>query len=340
LATLVLAHGVARAEPRPARARLALTVDETSAGCVDAPALEAAVEQRLGRDAFTRAPRRDLEVRLNVSHRGRTTRADLVVESSQGTRVGERVLEARADDCATLRDSLALVLALLVDLEIDEPSSSAPADATPELRERRTPVRIPPAPVRTERAPLRFESGVAVGTTIGPLPTPAFGALLTGGLEGRGLPRVRLRLGGWLPEEQHVEDAAGARFTRLTAGLALCPSFAERGRLQGFACASQTVTSTHGRGFGYDANRDRSQVGVELGAELRGALRVTRALRLELGTGLAAPLERDRYVYRDRDGGVVGLFRPAPVAWTTDLGFGVIFPASHQRTARGDLPRK
>jgi hypothetical protein len=172
------------------------------------------------------------------------------------------------------------------------------------------------------------------------LPTPAFGALLTAGVEGRGLPRVRLRFGGWLPEEERVEAAAGARFTRLTAGLALCPSLAERGRFGGFVCASQTITSTHGRGFGYDANRDRSQVGVELGAELRGALRLTRALRLELGTGLAAPLERDRYVYRDRDGDVVGLFRPAPVAWTTDLGFGVIFPASLPLTARADLARK
>src|SRR5512138_2090315 len=109
--SLVSAHA-ARAQESPA-ARLEVT-SAPGSGCVDAQALGAQVEVRLGRSVFQGDARLLVRVTLQPkTPRGWIARLELL--NTRGELFGAREIATEAEACRELDSSLALVTALLVD---------------------------------------------------------------------------------------------------------------------------------------------------------------------------------------------------------------------------------
>src|SRR5258706_8149963 len=115
------------AEPRAESVSATLEVqsDEGTGECAEGAALAVSVERRLKRRVFV--PRDgELRVKVSFARAGATFRALVELRSSDGALRGNRELTTSAAHCSALDDSLALVVALLV----DDPPEPQPEAAT------------------------------------------------------------------------------------------------------------------------------------------------------------------------------------------------------------------
>jgi hypothetical protein len=240
-----------------------------------------------------------------------------------GEPLGRRELETHAEHCSALDESLALVLALMVDI----PPERLPARPAP------TPAPVPPRPAtriavpkatHAPREPWRVEATLLGTLGIGLLPEPALGARLGIGVEPPAFWLTELEATYWLTE-QREQAGVGTELGVMTLGLFVCPLAFDSGRVGLRACAGQAIGRIRAAGFGFDRDREHVRVFYDLGARLRGVLRLAGPLALRVGVGLAVPLSRDRFVYAERDGTHPELFQVSPVVGTGELGLGLHF---------------
>ncbi|HEY3233369.1 MAG TPA: hypothetical protein VGJ84_01550, partial [Polyangiaceae bacterium] len=105
------------AEPSSLTAVLTLRKPDASPECFDQSGIQAAVEARLGRAVFVGESSADVRLELTFSVQpGGGWRAELMLSSRGGRFLGSRELSTRAEHCSALDDSLALVVALLLDI--------------------------------------------------------------------------------------------------------------------------------------------------------------------------------------------------------------------------------
>ena len=122
--------GPTRAEAPAPTATLDVNRAEGAESCLEATALQTAVERRLERSVFVPPGRSAVGVKLHFERRAdRTFVAEVELLDRHGTPLGRRELKTRAAHCSALDDSLALVVALLVD--------------SPEAREQAAAIPIP-----------------------------------------------------------------------------------------------------------------------------------------------------------------------------------------------------
>lgn len=296
--------------------------------CIASDALERGVEARLARSVFVQSGSSDVIVHGAIEPRpGSGFRARLEMVTPSGQSLGTREIETTAPHCSALDDSLALVVALMVDVPPEElppaelPHAQPPPAPRPAPRPS-TPIAVPRA-THAPRAPWRFEADANMALGFGMLPDPAAGIAASLAIEPPSFVLTELEGRFWFP--QSVETGgAGADFSLVSVGLFLCP-LAFGDPLTVRVCAGQEVGRIGVSGFGFDHNRDRAPLVYDLGAFLRASLPLTGLLGIQGRLGAAVPFSRDRFVYSAADGSKVELFRAWLVLAAAELGIELHF---------------
>jgi hypothetical protein len=322
----------ADAQERELSARVESARDPGAEACMTDAALVRAVERRLRRPVF-RGSAPDLTVRVHFDRPDNTFRVRLELADAKGP-LGTRELATEAKHCSALDDSLALIVALLVDAPPEREAAVAPAaeaSATEPQPVRALPKRAPtsillPAETLAPRESVRLGARASATGAFGLLPGVALGLEL--GLEVRfpHVPRVVVLAGGFLSKRESVAGRdAGATLAVHRAGLFLCPELASSGSLAIEACAGQYVGRFTADGFGFARNlgTERLYFAVAAGADLRvgaaGWLDILLGVRAEL------PLTRDEFTGRMAQGEVIPVFRQSVVAGAVQTGLGAHF---------------
>lgn len=282
--------------------------------CIGARELAEAVEARLGRPVFVSTARADLVVEGRIERAEETRwKATFSVTRADGTIVGTRELDVQADSCRKLDQTLAVLVALLIDPE----ARAEPPPPEPEPEPRPTNVN-PPAP----SAPPPAEPGLHVEVAVG-------GAALTGSLP-EIAPALRaataLRFSGWSLElagalTDSTEASDGRRGAELRSGhveLAACPTLANPASLRVDACGGVQWMRLWGRGRDLEANEDVRADYVALSALARLHHGFTEHFGARLAVGGWFPTTRPELRYTELDTTTLRLeprkvFRVAPI---------------------------
>ncbi|HEV8548518.1 MAG TPA: hypothetical protein VGQ57_05805 [Polyangiaceae bacterium] len=337
LAPFAWCEPVARAEGANPRVELALTRGEGTGGCLDSSALEKAVERRLEHPVFTSSTPVDLRLELAFEETPRRGfSAAIVLRDRTGAEIGRRELTTASRQCSVLDDSLALVIALLVDSpEARERATAAPptASTSPSLPANAPPVPPPaPAPIRVTippdvlpaREPYRVDVAATVAALVGPLPGLAWGPELTLAVRPPHFVELRLRP-AFFPTRQVEGPSAGrgGRLSLVQVGLDVCPIEQELETLRFSGCVGQSIGWVNAEGFGFVRNGDPSSWVYSLGLAAGALWFPARPLFLSLGLTAAVPLERDSYVSLGPNGTSLEVFRPAPLSGELTAGLGL-----------------
>lgn len=332
LATSSLAHAVESDQP-PVLASVRYTA--SASGCVGASALEAMVEERLQRKVFVHDGNADLLVEIDereVPEQG--YRVTLTLRSKEGIWLGARELEGPSGECAALDESLALVVAIAVDIPKEELLARERAAAQPTPTAKPAP---PPAPRRLRvpepryvprraRASQRVEwtPAAAFAISAGILPGLTPGARLSFGVRPPNFWRSEIG-GSWWKSQDASEDDRGSHFKMLALDFSVCPWEGGSRSVRVLACAMQMLGQIRAHGFGFDENREPKRFFYAFGARLQAGFRLSDWARLRLaGSGLV-PASRDRFIYVDSLGRSVSVYRAAPVGGVAELGLELTF---------------
>lgn len=269
-------------------------------GCVDREALAARVAERLGRPVFV-AGAGAVVVDASVAPATEGWQVDLVVRGVDGVVRGERSLALAGGDCRAIDEPLALILALLVDLD---------ARAT-----------VPPPPTSTTR--WRGEASLTVGAGVGVMPGVGPGVRGQVRLAAPGLWPVAFG-GSWWPARERAARVAGEGATLVgwAIDVGVCPLAGRRGRVALGACARVALGRLDVRGHGFDSDREASATLVLPAAAGRAALAVG-GVEVIAEVSIDVPLTRPRFVFADP--ATMVLHRVAPVAGSAALGLGLHF---------------
>jgi len=113
---------------------------DSGTACSSTGMLTTAVEQRLQRHLFVPPSQADLKVTTTFTRISSDWVADIDLYSAQGKPLGHRKITSTSRECSGLDDSLALVIALMVDLtkaeltSLGSPSGAVPSDRATEVR--------------------------------------------------------------------------------------------------------------------------------------------------------------------------------------------------------------
>jgi len=325
------------ADAASASARLDLAKGPGTEQCIGARALMRAVEQRLQRHAFRQDLPATLYVRIAVERTADATwSAEISMQDGGGAFLRNRSIVTSAPHCSALDDSLALVVALLV----DSPPVVPPVESKPEP-EPGAPTTVPPSsppprkpvfPAKTStislprdtparRQPWLFNVGVGGAAAMGMLPGVAPGVELGVDAKPPTVPEIRL-FAGLYPARQAERAGAqsGARFSLASLGLALCPLDQALGAVHWFGCAGQTLGWVRVAAFGFDENTTTSHLTYALLASTGLTIPFARSFAGRLGVRAEVPLERGIFTYGARDGSERGLFEMKPVTAALDAG--------------------
>ncbi len=314
----------------------------TFAACPSREALLEAVRIRAGAVTFV-AHERDADVSVRGSlrevgaewvarfslHAGGAS-DPVAPESPEHRPLGVREIRVRrGSSCSPLRDTLGLVLSLMVDLARTRveaaraaPTSTPTRPVTPAATAAGAvapePSSAPLSPPSAE-APWTFDArGSIVGVFYGLLPSSAGGPSAEVGL---GTPwPLRFEVSGAVLFGARAEQGGrGADFRTWFVGASVCPLI-ELAPVVITGCVGGSAGEMLAVGFGSERNREARQELVLLHAELRAEVRLGPAT-VELGAFLMVPLTRDEFVFLD--GGAPSLvFQPEPIAFGLRLGVG------------------
>lgn len=293
--------------------------------CASAAELIRAVETRLGRSVFAASPEADLKASLHAVHTRRRFVLELSLESARGQRIGVRRLETQARNCSALDDSIALVLALAVDLRRNDPrltgEPTAPTSNDPARASESEPLVTPltiPADTLAKRPTLEFEPALAGVVAIGLLPRAALGVDLSLSVSASSFWPVEL--GATLWQSERLGRERGVDFSVQSYRLAVCPFAAPFGRVGVRFCVEQAVRRIDARGFGFDRDQPGGGWVPALGGRAEARVDLG-SLFLGLTGSLLVPFVQRRYFYDD--GGDVTLYRTPWGSSALALGLGV-----------------
>lgn len=329
-AIVAIAAGPLRAE-EPRTSSLSWLRMPGAEECVTTQALARAVEERLGRAAFVSAAQADLSVEGSIAPKGAGFAAVITVRDAKGETLGTREI-ARDAKCEDLTESIALVVALMIDPDAATRPKPAPKPApvaeTPPpvvvVREKPVVVEVPVERKRPE--PWRFEGGGALTAVTGLAPTVAPGLTATALVHP---PEIPLGFHGFaslfLPT---TADGAGASASvdMGYVGGSLCPTV--RGRHASvMACIGGHVGLLRPRAkVGSTPLKEQVLPLWNLLGELRLSVPLVHPIGIFMGIGGMLPLLRPSFEYRRPDGSVSELHRVSVVAATADLGIGFFVP--------------
>ena len=326
-----------RASAAPPNVRLELERAPSAEECLDAPSLERAVEERVQRRVVNGSGPADLALRVRFTGE-RSWSVSVTLADREGP-LGSRTLTTRAGHCSALDDSLALVIALLVETPAAMPPRGVPPPDAPgpqqknNTQSRGTPARqgVPvalavPGDTLAPRAPFAFDVRATAEGSVGVQPGMAAGVELALGVKPPRGPWVRAtgELFG-ATERRAGAEPGSVRVSTRRLGLEFCSPFGELTRFFEYSgCVGQRVGQLRVDGEGFDAVRSTSRLYYGLVAGGQGLIPFG-ALGVLLGVDVELPLTRDRFTARPDGVRSVELGRVAPVAGTAKLGVRVAF---------------
>jgi hypothetical protein len=285
--------------------------------CIDAPALMAAVDTRLGRSVFAEQKDAAIVIEAHVRPIEQGWHVAISVRGSDGTLTGQRELEEPASDCRALDDALVLVLALIVDPDAAMRDPAPPPSPPPPPPPPPAPVPTPaPPPPRAE--PWRFEASASLIAGGLVVPGPSVGGALRVIVDPPRVPPIGVRGTLWREGDER-DDARGVHVRLLTVGLAACPAV---WRLA--LCGGIEVGRMAGAGFGFD--RSQQSVAIVTYATIEPRLAVPLSSRFVLVGAIGAwiPLVRPRFVF-EQAGEAMLQYQPPPVAIVGHVGLAMLF---------------
>jgi hypothetical protein len=326
-----------RAAERYPRVALELTRGEGTDACIDADELHGAVTERLKREAFTKSQPVELRLKLKLDKLPKRGFAAVVVlEDAKGGEVGRRELVTRATHCSSLDDSLALVVALLVDSPEAQqqvlaqqrepeppPAGEAPVAPAPVVPAKPRPLTIPEdTPARRE--PYRVNIAGTLRASAGGIPGVALGGELFLAVKPPRFVELRVR-GALFPGDQTIlaDPRRGGRFALAELHVELCPLEHELSGLRLAGCLGQSVGRVRSQGFGFLRNAATDTVVFSLGAGASALYQVAEPIFILLGAGFSVPIERNTYVSRAPDGSEQQVFRASVLTGGAFGGLGV-----------------
>jgi len=302
--------------------------------CIDAPALERNVETRLHRRVFVREKAPFIRIFLRLSHvNARAFSAQLRLVSDDGESLGERTLITNAAHCSALDDSLALVVALLVDAPLgereaelaeSERSASTPRAAKDEEKASRTPTTVElPASTFAPREPWQWRATAGASLALGLLPGAAIGLEL--GVRARPSrgPELSVFAQGYARREASSGDGAGAHFDALFVGLEICPLQTEVAGMRFAACVGQNLGRLHVAAFGYDQNSSATRLLYNVLARGRVSIPLVERVSAHLSARGEVPLARPLFYYGARENIDHDVFQPNAILAILELGLSV-----------------
>ena len=284
--------------------------------CSGGDALSQAVEAKLRREVFPAPRNASVLIEGHVEPAAPGYRAQLQMRSTNGVLLGSRELSSAASDCTELSETIAVVLAVMIDPEAATRGAAfkPPAEPTPE------------APVPKEDAKRddghaqRLLGFTRLGLNVLPATTIGFGFGYELALGGFGGLRVE---GAGFKADKEVRSIRGTMLFKLAyAGLSYCPLWFTTGRLRSAACAGGElgVIVTEGSGFPQNGPAaSKAWMSGSLGA--RFALRLIGPFEVHLGAGAVFPITRYKYEPVSQPEQI----RTEPVAVALDLGLGTRF---------------
>jgi hypothetical protein len=287
--------------------------------CIDADTLGREVERRLARPVLVPKRSADLVIDGTLSRGSPGWHAKLVLRRADGTALGRRDLTTLAEDCSSLDESLALVVALMVDIPR---SDIEPAEPAPVAKPRGV---VVPAETYAPRRPWHFDVAVLPVVAVGIAPKPVPGGRVLLSLTPPSFARFELEASGYLSARADAErEGAGSDFQAATVGVFVCPL-----ALGGLSlCGGQVLARLAAAGFGFDQSFQQSRLAAAVGVRGRLELPLVGPLSLRAGLGADGFVWRDRFFYTRADGSKSQLFRVAPLVGSAEVGFGLSFPSS------------
>jgi hypothetical protein len=307
-----------RAASSPVLVELRVSRERGAESCVSGPELTRAVEARLGRRVFTATPDADLKASVRAVRAERRFMLELSLDSPRGQRIGVRRLETQARSCAALDDSVALVLALAVDLRRNDPRLTPIPAREPEPEPSlATPLAIP-ADTPLKRAALELDPNLGGVVAVGLLPRAALGVDLSLGVSfARFWP---FELGVTLWQSERLGRSQGVDFSMQSYRVAVCPFETPFGRVDVRFCVEQDVRRIGARGFGFDRDQPGGGWVPALGGRVAATVDLG-SLFLGAAGSLLVPFVQRRYFYDD--GGDVTLYRTPWWSGALGLALGV-----------------
>jgi hypothetical protein len=314
----------ARARAEHANARLEVVRGPGAESCLDAPALQKSVERRLGRKVFDPVAPAELTLLVEWKVEGRWS-ARVELSDAQGA-LGSREISTEARHCSAVDDSLALVVALLVDTPPERPEPapapaiSAEKSATPAARPAPVPTPIVlPESTLGPREPFAFDVRACALGAVALVPGIAPGVEIALGVRPPRGPWIRATVDFYAPRSRELDEDGGVRVSVRRAGLELCPLALGAGVVKLEACGALRTGQLVAEGYGFDANRESSKLfhGFALGGQALAPLGPLNAL---FGLSAEIPFTRDRFTARLDGVQEQTLYRAAPIAATARLG--------------------
>lgn len=328
LAAILFAAAPAHAE----RPNVHLRVDRAAGteSCLDEKRLAGSVEERLGRRVFDASRPPELRVVVEFSE-ARRYAANIELSDALGV-LGHRELSTEARHCSALDDSVALIVALLVDTPPTRPDATespvgpaapaAPA-APARVQPPATPIRVP-ARTLAPREPFTFDARIGGSLGVGQLPGAALGGELGFGIRPPRGPWVRLIGEVYAPTERRLEgEGAGVRLGLQRLGLELCGRFADFGALETELCAGQRFGRIPVSGFGFQQNREVTQISFAVSLGGNGYLRLGGSFAAYAGLHGEVPVVRQEFTARPDGQDDAVVFEQSPAALLLKAGLRV-----------------
>ncbi len=284
--------------------------------CIAAPELAREVEARLGRSVFVSVTQADMSVEGHVEPRkDGGWRVLFTLRDATGAPLGTRELLQDEADCTSARDSIILVVSVMID---PDAALKSPVP-TKSIK--------PSPPPRRVSGPWRSETFASAKAGIGILPNASVGFSLSTLLVP--LRFVALELSGtlWFDNTASTQGPGRADFSLGYGSASACPLTVWRDRWHLLACASGLFGRVHVKGSGFDVVRpDDSKFFVASAFDTRVEVRLLGPLALRASASLIIPIVRNSFVFTNADSTQTELFRMAPLAATGELGVGVTLP--------------
>jgi hypothetical protein len=302
---------------------------EAARGCIDRASLASLVERTLRRSVFhvlaPAVPVATIDGRVEPAA-GAGFRAHIELRLPTGAVASTRDVETTSESCDRLDESIAVVIALMLDRltrpapqNPAEPSAPQPTPApSPAPEPAPSPIAVPPEP-----APARPEARVLAETGLaaiaGLLPDAGPAAYLRAAWE-TGRFSVAMHVSAFLPDRA-VSGGAGAEISAWAALLDGCAwPLVEKGWRLG-ACAGGGAGWMAAAPVGLVGARETTLPLAFATASVDGMLRVAGPLWVHLSLSGWVPLVAPHYFYHDAAGALRDVLRVWPVAPAIALGF-------------------
>lgn len=312
-------------------------------GCVDGRELARRVESKLRRATFGAPRDAELIIEGSAERRGDGYRAELRTYDAEGKALGSREVLSDRSSCDELSETVAVVLAVMIDPAgalnpsaplppvTPEPAPPAKPEPAPEP-ELPPPVPAPPigqtAAIPTAHRPaVSPEASAFARGAYGPVPKLMWGGGVALELAFRRWGGVRIEAVALAERAVNLSGppGAGAEVRAFYGSVLYCPLWGIRGRWRGAACAGLSAGAMQNRGFGFDKPKSSTSPLFDGVLSARGAVRVWRSFGVYGGGGLSVPFARTSFEGTLADRTLVELFQQPELGGQFDLGLGSRF---------------